>query len=162
MGKIINQNVDYINKMIDKRMDQDYTSYSRFLENAYIPVTYYHQNVVESTTDSGMGNVYGNNTSDSSAKRYNVIKDFPLYNINPANLDMDFEDNRIKAEFKSDGTVLPNTIIPIPEDYFVIKHDNRELVFKVTNFAVDNIKSNNFFKIEFKYESHDISHLMMI
>lgn len=160
MAKILNQDVEYINKIVKTRLDADYSSYSRFLETAPIFCTYYRQNRIESTTDTGMGNVIGNNTVSTSAKRYDRIQNVPLFNVDKSTFEVDFEDNRIKAEYKSEATLLPNTVQAIPEDYLVIHYiDDKDYVFKVTDFYVDNIKSDNYFKIDFKFESHDISYL---
>lgn len=164
MAKILNgvktnSTMDYISDVVDKRMETDYKSYSRFLDRAPIPVTYYKQNIVESTTDSGMGNVYGNNSASTSAKRYNRIDKLPIYNVDLSKFDLDVENGRIKGESTTKATIIPHTIEPIPEDYLVIMHKGISLVFKVTSIDIDNIKSDNFFEIGLKYNGTEFKHL---
>lgn len=159
MARILNQTTEYIDKVVEERISTDYKSYTRFLEGAPIFVTYYKQNIAESTTDRGMGNVYGNSTSSSSPKKYNKIEKLPLFNVDKSSFDIDIVDNRLKGEYNTKGNLLPNTIEPIPEDYIVIHYMKRDFVFKVTGFSIDNIKSDNFYEIQFKYNGHNFDHL---
>ena len=153
MGRILQPKVEYIKEVTNERMNNDYNEYSKFLDStAPIFVTYYNQSIINSTVDNGFGNTYGNVTSDLSSKKYNKINNLPLYKVPKTDLEMMFEDNRMTVEFKSDGIILPNTIMPIQEDYLVITYMEKIRIFKVIGIETDNIKSNKFFKIEFKYD----------
>lgn len=159
MAKILNKTPEFLNKVVETRINTDYGSYTRFLESAPIFVTYYKQNIMETTVDSGFGNVYGNSSAYSSAKKYNKISKVPLYDVDKSTFDIDIVDNRLKGESNSKGILVPNILEPVPEDYIVIHYMGKDFVFKVTGFNIDGIKSNHFYEIQFKFSSHKTDNL---
>lgn len=160
MGKILQPQVEYIKDVTKQRMENDYNEYSRFLDSsAPIFVTYFNQSIINTTLDNGFGSSYGNVTSDESSKRYNKINNLPLYKVPKSDLDILFEDNRMNISFESEATILPNTIMPIQEDYLLISYMEKTRIFKVTGIETDNIKSNKYFKIKFKFDVDGDNHL---
>lgn len=149
MGKL-NEQVGFIKDAIKHRQELDFTSYSRFLESAPIFITYYKQNTEESTMDYGTHNTQTFIGSDSSI-RYNRIKEVPLYGLNMTQIDISEGETGITSSFESEGIMLPGTFSPIPNDYFQIDYMGKEIIFKVTNVVAGTIKSNDYIKIEFKF-----------
>lgn len=149
MGKL-NKQVDFINDAIKNRQELDFTSYSRFLESAPIFITYYKQNTEESTLDYGIASTQTFIGADSSI-RYNRIKSVPLYGLNLTQIDISEDETGATASFQSEGIMLPGTFTPIPNDYFMIDYMGKDIVFKVTNVVAGTIKSNDYIKIEFKF-----------
>lgn len=149
MGKL-NSKVDFINDAIKNRQEIDFTSYSRFLESAPIFITYYKQNTEESTLDYGIASTQTFIGADSSI-RYNRIKSVPLYGLNLTQIDISEDETGTTASFQSEGIMLPGTFQPIPNDYFMIDYMGKDIVFKVTNVVAGTIKSNDYIKIEFKF-----------
>lgn len=158
MGRILGDNgnlngsMELTQKIINKQYDRVVNSqYTRFLKNAPIPVTYYHQNVIESTTDVGFENV--NTNIGVSGKKYNKIKNIPIYGIDKSSFSLDDSEIGIKGEYHSEGNLPLSVIKPIPEDYFLIElTENDKYLFKITNVEIDNISSNNYYKIDFKFD----------
>lgn len=143
--RFINENIFEF----EKRMESQYT---RFLDETPTFVTYYKINTTNSTTDSGLFDVeriIGSN----SPLRFNKIEDFPIYGINTVLLDLSEEDEGLTINFESDGKILPNTIRPLPNDFFTISYLNKDYLFMVTSVNYDVIKSNNFYKIDFTVKS---------
>lgn len=152
MGKLVfNETQEYIEEIIDTRLHDDYSSYSRFLGSAPIFVTYYKQNVVETTTDKGLGNV--NHNYKDSGKKYIKINSFPLWDIDKSSLELNMENGIIKADYKTEATAVPNIITPIVDDYITLHYMDDEMTFKITDVQIDNIKSDNYYKLSIKYST---------
>ena len=112
---------------------------------------YYNQNIHASTLDEGSKLQYSPLGSDSPTK-YNMIKDFYLYGIE--RIYTDYENGEWGLESSSiegDAIILPNTIVPIANDYFTIDYLDQKLLFKVTSVTADTIENGaNFYKIQYK------------
>ena len=92
--------------------------------------------------------------------RYSEVKNFPIYGMEMIQLDLDEAEEGITSSY--DGgelIILPDTIIPYPDDFFIIEHKGMEFLFRVTAVNYDTIKSNNFYKISFtiKYVTREES-----
>ena len=141
----------FINDNVFKFEERAESQYTRFLDKNPTFVTYY--NISETTTnDSGLFNVeqvLGNN----SPLRFKKVSDFPIYGIESILLSLNEEDQGLDSSFESDATILPNTIVPLPNDLFTISYMNKNYLFMVTTVAYDYIKSHNFYKIEYTLRS---------
>lgn len=122
---------------------------SRFLDQSTPTfVTYYHINNTESTTDVGFIDVYSV-IGDRSPIRYNKIENFPLYGIEQVVLQLQDTEYGLDTDFQSEATVLPNTIKPLMNDFFIIVVSGKDYIFRVTDIQYDNILPDNFYKIGF-------------
>lgn len=139
---------DYAKMRYDKVQNNSYT---RFMENAPIFVTWYKQSRVETTTDKGMGNVNTNIGSESS-KRFVKIKHIPIYGIDKSSFNLDLEDIGLKGSYHTEGNMIMDCLEPIVEDYFTIEYQDGKYLFKITNVEIDSIESNNYYKISIKYD----------
>ena len=153
MGVLLNVK-DFIESTIEIRKEIDYSIYSRFLESHPIFVTYYKINLNFSTTDQGFESIV-EYIGPNSPVKYNKIKNFFLFGVQNTTLEINIEDINTSIEFTSDAIVLPNTIIPVPNDFFSINYIYKKYLFKIINVEVDTIKSNNFYKITFEYSKPD-------
>lgn len=114
---------------------------------------YYNQNIHASSLDDASNLQYSPLGSESPMK-YNMIKDFYLYGIERITADYEngdwgLESNAIEGE----AIILPNTIVPIANDYFTINHVDQKLLFKVTSVTPDTIDNGaNFYKIQYKLD----------
>lgn len=107
--------------------------------------------MVESTSDIGL-QAPTKYIGDESPIKYDRVDRLPIYSLPVNQLDMS-QDNLqgIKLDFSGDGVMLPGTIIPKPNDFFIIPIVGVEYLFKVTSVNADTVRSNNYFKIEFKF-----------
>ena len=114
---------------------------------------YYNQNIHASTLDEGSKLQYSPLGSDSPSK-YNMVKDFYMYGIEKIIVDYDNGDWGLEAGgIEGEAIILPNTIIPIANDYFTINHVDQKLLFKVTSVTPDTIENGaNFYKIQYKLD----------
>lgn len=143
-----------INNNIFKYEDKLNTQYTRFLDKTPTYVTYYNICTAETTVDLGFSNVekiLGNN----SPIRYNEVKNFPIYGMEAIQLMIDDGDEGLNTSYDSELIILPDTIKPYPNDFFIIEHKGNQFLFQVTGVEYDTIKSNNFYKISYSLKYTD-------
>lgn len=148
-----------VNNNIFKYEDKLNSGFTRFLETTPTYVTYYNINTIESTVDLGFSNV-DKILGPQSPLRFSEVKNFPIYGMEAIQLDIDESEEGITSSY--DGgelIILPDTITPYPDDFFILEHKGHNFLFRVTTVNYDTIKSNNFFKIGFtiKYVTEEES-----
>lgn len=147
---------DTINSLIDGFKDKLKNPYYLYSDLKATPTIYYNQNVANSSLDEGSKLQYSPLGNDSPST-FNKIENMLLYGIdkittNLENGEWGLESSSIEGE----AIILPNTITPIPGDYFTIKYLNHDLLFKVTGSTTDTIENgSNFYKIEYKLDQLD-------
>lgn len=115
--------------------------------------TYYNQDVHASTLDEGSKLQYSPLGEDSPTK-YNRIEGLYLYGIERIVTNIDNGEWGLEADsIEGEAIVLPNTIVPIANDYFTINHIDKKLLFKVLSVTSDTIENGvNFYKIQYKLD----------
>lgn len=159
MSKFINtQHMTTINSLVDglkKRLDNPYYLYND--QKACI-VDYFNLNTTRSTLDEGAKIPYAIIGKDSPLK-YNFIENAYLFGIDKIQIqstinEFGFESDAIEGE----AIVLPNTFIPMEQDYFSIKYLKQTILFKVVDVTTDTLDSGaNFYKIQYKLDLYDES-----
>jgi hypothetical protein len=147
-----------VNNNIFKYEDKLNSAFTRFLETTPTYVTYYNINSVESTVDLGFSNVDKILGSESPI-RYSEVKNLPIYGMEAIQLDIDESDEGMNSSYDGELIILPDTITPYPDDFFILEHKGYNFLFRVTAVNYDTIKSNNFYKISFtiKYVTEEDS-----
>jgi hypothetical protein len=114
--------------------------------------TYYQIQDNRITVDRGLQSIdqlFGH----YSPLRFNKIKDFPVYGlqqINPNNDDStQIEDIQVEGEC----IILPSTIVPNPNDFFILNHLRMRALFRVMEVQVDSMKVDGFYKIKYQLYS---------
>lgn len=131
---------------------------ARFIDTTPVFVTYYHIDVDNTTVDEGfldVASVIGNR----SPIRFNKIENFPLYGMDQIVLNIADDDQGMDTNWDGDGIVLPKTIKPVPNDFFIIPTLKDYYIFRVTNIQYDTVMPDNYYKIEFKLEYIDSTKL---
>lgn len=129
---------------------------NRFLDKTPTFVTYYHINDSRSTVDDGFQDaeiVIG----ERSPIKFNRIESFPIYGIESIIIQLEDTEFGIDGSYEGDAILLPNTVKPVENDYFIINHlsHSDSYIFRVISADYDNIKANNYYKISFKLEFID-------
>ena len=102
--------------------------YYKFADKKPTPTTYYKQNKTKSTLDQGSQLQYAH-VSKQSALKYNKILGFYLYGVPQIALNYDIGDNGVEADMISgDAIILPNTIEPLPGDFFAIDYIKEDVL----------------------------------
>lgn len=134
---------------------------ARFLDTTPTFVTYYHINADETTTDEGykdVASIIGNR----SPIKFKKIDDFPLYGMDQVVLQLQDQDQGLDSEFSGDGIILPNTIKPLENDFFIIPYLKDAYIFRITEIGYDNIMPDNFYKISYQLEYIDQDRIDML
>ena len=116
--------------------------------------TYLHQNIEKSTLDPGSEIAYAKLGKNSPIK-YDMIKDFVMFNVQTLLTQLENTDFGMEiADIEGDLTVLPDTIKPIPNDYFIIDYVGKMLLFRVVDSTPDiiNVEHGNYWKIDYVLE----------
>ncbi len=87
--------------------------------------------------------------------KYKEIKDFPVYGLDSVQFDLEDDDEGLNISYDSELVILPNTIKPLPNDFFIVNHLGKDFLFMVTSVNYDTIKSNNYYKIGYTIKSLD-------
>lgn len=148
-----------VNNNIFKYEDKLNSAYTRFLDRTPTYVTYYNINTIESTVDLGFSNVE-KVVGNGSPIKYNEVKNLPVYGMEAIQLDIEEAEEGLTSSY--DGgelIILPDTIKPYQDDFFILEHKGHQFLFRVTGVYYDTIKSNNFYKITFsvKYVTEEDS-----
>lgn len=129
---------------------------SRFLDRSPTFVTYFHINTNETTVDGGfrdIEDIIGN----KSPIRFQKIENFPLYGLEQVQLSIQDSEEGLNTDYSSECVILPNTIKPLPNDFFMINHVRGSFLFRVVEIQYDNIRPDNYYKLVFKFEYLDDS-----
>lgn len=145
----------FVNDNIFKFEDRLNSQYSRFLDKSPTYVTYYNISKTESTVDLGFSNIE-ELIGPNSPLKFKEIKDFPVYGIESIQFNLDDDEEGLNISFDSELIVLPNTIKPLPNDFFILNHLGKEFLFMVTGVDYDTIKSNNYYKLSYTIKSLDV------
>ena len=129
------------------------SSTNRFItESGAILTTYFSIDDDATTVDRGLQDIdqlFGK----KSPLRLNKIYDFPLYGTSqatPNNTDeQSVEDINVEGEY----IILPATLIPKQNDFFMINHLKMIGIFQVTAVQYDTMKANGYYKISYRLHS---------
>src|SRR5699024_10114260 len=58
----------------------------------------------------------------------------------------------LDSSYEGEAQILPNTIRPVPNSYFIINYLQDYYLFRVTGIQYDNVRADNFYTITFKLE----------
>ena len=161
MGNFINTNY---NKTIDNLVEG---AKSRLNNPFYIYgdrkptiVTYYNINHNASTLDKGSSTLY-DDIGQNSSLRFNKIENFHLYGIEKINVNLDVGEYGLESPIEGEALILPNTIVPVPGDMFIINHViDKPYLFMVTGIGIDTLYTGaNFYKISYKLTRTDMDAL---
>ena len=161
MGNFINTNY---NKTIDNLVEG---AKSRLNNPFYIYgdrkptiVTYYNINHNASTIDKGSSTLY-DDIGQNSSLRFNKIENFHLYGIEKINVNLDIGEYGLESPIEGEALILPNTIVPVPGDMFIINHViDKPYLFMVTGIGIDTLYTGaNFYKISYKLTRTDMDAL---
>ena len=154
MAVLIDQKrmVDNATFMYENRLKSSVAQYLDTGAPTY--VTYYHINNLQSTTDTGYKDVFSH-IGSRSPMRYSRITDFPLYGLERIQLALQEEDQGLDTEYEGEAVIMPGSIKPLPNDYFIIPVLKDPYMFRVTGIDYDSIMPDNYYKINFRLELLD-------
>ena len=146
----------FVQKAIDIYTQNRLGQYSKYLNSTPTFVTYYAINQALSRADLGSGQVY-DIIGPNSPIKFNKILEFPIYNMQQIQPNGSYEDGKYEVDVElSDITILPNTVKPRADDFILIQMPNmKPLLFRVTNFRMGTIQSNDFYMVDLDLYRND-------
>ena len=161
IGRFINKpdERNLVNSYIDSYVGGTST-YAKYIDSVPNFVTYYSKDFNHSTENNSVGSVK-EIVGLESPIRYNKIEDFPLYSVEEMSPSLSMEDiGGITSMMEGDAIIIPDTIIPQPEDLFIFSyHETDEdhlKVFRITNVAQSSVDSNTYYRISYISYPYDI------
>lgn len=153
MAFIVNEQ-QMVDENIFKYEERIKSPSSRFVDTTPTFTTYYHIDVDESTTDTGFLDV-ASILGHRSPIRFNKIEKFPIYGLEQIVLQIQDEEAGLDTNYEGEAIILPSTIKPVQNDFFLIPLLKDAYIFRVTDIQYDNVMPDNFYKINFKLEYID-------
>lgn len=153
MGKLVRKAKDIINDNITGYLNQSSSDYTRLLEGSPTFVVYYHRNNKYSTEDAGLGGVKQIVGRESPSK-FDRINDFALYKIDQTSLQNEFNEFGPNTTIEGEAVVLPGTIVPLPNDFFVIAYNGENFLFKISDVQPDKMQGLQFYKLQYELSSN--------
>lgn len=155
MGKFIEEKAvieTYLDNYVKTTND-----FSRFIEGSPNFVTYYSKDIQASTEDITLGGVLEVVGTESPIK-FNKIQNFPIYNMEEINPNLELSDDMgLDTTVESTGIILPNTIKPLPNDYFMVDYLNKKYLFRVSNVETNNINNKVYYRISYYLSNSDVN-----
>lgn len=134
--------------------------YVTLLDKKGYIVDYWNQSLENSTSDPASNLIY-NTVGKDSPNRYNKIENAVMYGLPQFQVDLEKGDFGIESEaFTAESEILPNTWIPTPGDYFLIKHADMTRLFYVTGINPNTLPNGaNSYQIQFEYSAKTVQEI---
>jgi hypothetical protein len=145
---LIKQESDIFEDRIIQKLENTVVNYSKFFEGGPFFVTYYSKDLLKSTVQDSIDTSVGILGSDSPLK-YNKIEKLPIYNFFGIEVDTEITDFGLESNSEGEGIIIPNTITPTEEDFFVIDTFSDDIIFKISKVENSKISGKQFWKIYF-------------
>ena len=147
-----------VNKYVDSYMN-GVNQYAKYIDSTPSFATYYSRDVDTSTENPGLGQVKEIVGVDSPL-RYNKIKNFPLYGVEEVNPSINADGiSGINVDIENTAVILPDTIIPKPDDLFVLNYDENtdknSAVYRITGVDINAVDSNTYYQISYVSTPYD-------
>lgn len=149
-GKFINtRHNSAVESLVQGYKDRLKNPYYMHSDKSPIIVDYFKINEQSSTLDEGL-RVEMSRIGPASPLRFNLIHNFTIYCDEQLSVQLSDEDGLKSEDIEGVSYVLPNTINPMPGDYFIVSHVNTKWLFSVKSVNIDTLESGaNFHEISF-------------
>ena len=142
-------------------IEQGTANYARLFGKSPTFVTYYATDPDASMADVNLGGAIQLIGPESPVK-YQVIHDFPIYGVSEADVSSAYDELNgiVNASVRGEAMILPGTLEPSENDFFIIDYLQTKLLFRAINCNPDRIEGRSFFKVEYVLDPHDPADLM--
>lgn len=149
-GKFINtRHNSAVQSLVQGYKDRLKNPYYMHSDKSPFIVEYFKINEQATTLDEGL-RVESSRIGPSSPLRFNLIHDFTIYCDEQLNVQLNDEEGLRSEDIEGVCYILPNTINPMPGDYFIVSHINNKWLFCIKSVNVDTLESGaNFHEANF-------------
>lgn len=137
-------------------IEQATGSYARLFGKSPTFVTYYARDPLTSMADVNLGGAIQLIGPESPIK-YQIIHDFPIYGVSEADASSAYEELQgvVSNNVRGEAYVLPGTIAPNENDFFIIDYLDARILFRAVNVNPDRIEGKSFYKLEYILDPSD-------
>ena len=141
---LVDQQIYKYDKFLHSRINK-YTGGGRTL------VTYWNINDENTTTSLGMNDAYQILGNDSPF-RYDEIDNMILVSFSPLNPEEKQASTTSVRNYGLNGEafIIPGTVMPKENDFFIVKHINMNHLFRVTQVTQDGLNTDGSYKISYE------------
>jgi hypothetical protein len=125
---------------------------NKYIENGALLTTWYQIRENATTVDRGLKDIeklFGH----KSPLRFNKIINFPIYGFDQATPSNNDEVGIEDITVEGDCVILPSTITPNPNDFFMINHLKMRGIFQVIDVQHDSMKVEGYYRIRYRLHS---------
>ena len=154
-GSLIFDEKTMINGNIFKYEQRLQSHMNKYIGTGAVLTTYFPLNENATTVDRGLqteDQIFGR----KSPLRFNQVNDFPLHEFGQANPENTDEQQVEDILVEGDATILPQTIVPKQNDFFMVNHLKMNALFRVTSVTYDSMKREGFYKIHYRSEERRV------
>ena len=149
------KNQSFLEHQSNTYIRSELSNVAAVISSPQVMVRYYQIDVNASTTLTGL-----HNTEDfigpQSTVQYDVIENLPMAGIDNLVSQASFDDELgFEEDFSSSGIILPNTIVPKPNEFFQVIGSEVTALYVVTTKNPVVVRSNPFVEIQFRLYSRD-------
>lgn len=136
-----------VTNMVESQQNRLSNPYYKFIDKKPTLVTYWNLNDKKSTLDEGKRDTY-DQLGKKASLRYNKINNFVLYGLPMFPVNMQLSEYGVESSpIEAEALILPKTIIPFNDDYFIISYLKNPYIFRINNVTIDTLENGNNFYI---------------
>lgn len=123
---------------------------NRYTDDARTLVTYFNVNETHTTTSLGM-NMYNQTLGPDSPFRFDQIENMIILGLSMSNPEETNVSNTEVRDININGEafIIPGTIMPHENDFFILKHINMNHLFRVSHVDQDKLISDGAYRIQY-------------
>lgn len=149
------RNQNLLEKQSDNIIQGELSNVAMVLQNPQFLTEYFSIDADASTTITGFKNI-DDYIGPTSSVQYNLIDNTPISGVDSLVSQASFDEEiGYDEEFQSNGIIFPNTVIPKPNDCFLIKDSQQSVLYVVTGITPITVRSNPFTEITFRIFTRD-------
>lgn len=159
--RFFDTDVDIVENTVNSYLEQTINDYSRYLnDKTPLYVTYFQKDIAK----SGTGGVLENTLDllgENSNTYYNQIKNIPVYNISDVSWNTEETEFGLEStSSESEGIILPDTVVPNVDDYFIVNSDGKDSVYRISNVEISHVVDKKYYKVSFFLSNNDYNQLV--
>lgn len=160
MADKLRRTKDFINKRQNNFIQATTVDYAKWLEGSPTFITYFQLDPKYSTHDSVLETVHSL-VDGSSPRKYKRVYDVAVYGINPLDVANDLEERGLLSRVNNEMVILPNTIKPNTDDFFVFQTEGlEEHLFRIKDVQFDKISPKKYYKTEFELSQYNYDYIL--
>lgn len=149
------KNQTILQRQSDNYIRGELSNVSAAISSPQVLVRYYQINADASQTLDGLRNIE-DYIGPHSTVQYDVITNLPMAGIENLVSQAAFDEELgFEEDFQSSGIILPNTIVPKPNEFFQVIGSEVTALYAVTTKNPVTVRSNPFTEIQFRLYTRD-------